>query len=69
MNVAAFRYGRRAAVDPAAIESLMKEQPELQNDSLRLSQSFDETVERRVAFLTAYQSARYARRYARWSRR
>ena len=33
------------------------------NDSLKLSQSFDETVERRVAFLTAYQSARYARRY------
>ena len=34
-----------------------------ENDSLRLSQSFDETVERRVAFLTAYQNARYARRY------
>ncbi len=64
MNVTAFRYGRRAAADPAAIQSLMKEQPELQNDSLRLSQSFDETVERRVAFLTAYQSARYARRYS-----
>jgi hypothetical protein len=26
----------------------------------------DETVERRVAFLTAYQSARYARRYRSW---
>ena len=64
MNVTAFRYGRRAAADPAAIQSLMKEQPELQNDLLRLSQSFDETVERRVAFLTAYQSARYARRYS-----
>jgi len=66
MNIAAFRYGRRAAVDPAKLEALVKPQPELQNDSLRLSQSFDETVERRVAFLTAYQSARYARRYRRW---
>jgi indolepyruvate ferredoxin oxidoreductase len=63
MNIAAFRYGRRAAVDPAALETLVKPAPELQNDSLKLSQSFEETVERRVAFLIAYQSARYARRY------
>ena len=66
MNIAAFRYGRRAAVDPGKLESLVKPQPELENDSLKLSQSFDETVERRVAFLTAYQSARYARRYRKW---
>ncbi len=66
MNIAAFRYGRRAAVDPAAVEALVKPAPELANDSLKLSQSFDETVERRVAFLTAYQSARYARRYRSW---
>jgi indolepyruvate ferredoxin oxidoreductase len=66
MNIAAFRYGRRAAVDPAAVEALVKPAPELVNDSLKLSQSFAETVERRVAFLTAYQSARYARRYAGW---
>jgi indolepyruvate ferredoxin oxidoreductase len=63
MNLAAFRYGRRAAVDPAAVESLIAPRPAEENDSLKLSQSFDETVERRVAFLTAYQSARYARRY------
>jgi indolepyruvate ferredoxin oxidoreductase len=66
MNVAAFRYGRRAAVDPAALEALVKPAPELVNDSLKLSQSFAETVDRRVAFLTAYQSARYARRYLDW---
>ncbi len=66
MNLAAFRYGRRAAVDPAAVEALVKPQPQLENDSLKLSQSFDETVERRVAFLTAYQNARYARRYRKW---
>ena len=63
MNVAAFRYGRRAAVDPAKLEALVKPAPELANDSLKLSQSFGETVDRRVAFLTAYQNARYARRY------
>jgi indolepyruvate ferredoxin oxidoreductase len=63
MNLAAFRYGRRAAVDRAAVESLVEPKPQLENDSLKLSQSFSETVERRVAFLTAYQSARYARRY------
>ncbi len=66
MNITAFRYGRRAAVDPAKLEALIKPQPELQNDALRLSQSFNETVARRVEFLTAYQSARYARRYGKW---
>ena len=66
MNIAAFRYGRRAAVDPAKLEALVKPAPELANDSLKLSQSFGETVERRVAFLTAYQNARYARRYRNW---
>ena len=63
MNIAAFRYGRRAAVDPAALEALIAPRPQAENDSLRLSQSFAETVERRVAFLTAYQNKRYARRY------
>ncbi|MDO8876218.1 MAG: indolepyruvate ferredoxin oxidoreductase family protein [Pseudolabrys sp.] len=63
MNTSAFRYGRRAAIDPAAVESLIAPRPAEENDSLRLSQSFGETVERRVAFLTAYQNARYARRY------
>jgi indolepyruvate ferredoxin oxidoreductase len=63
MNIAAFRYGRRIAVDPKSVEALIKQQPELQNDALKLSQTFDETVERRVEFLTAYQNARYAKRY------
>ncbi len=64
MNIAAFRYGRRAAVDRAAVEALVAPKPQEENDSLKLSQSFAETVDRRVAFLTAYQSKRYARRYA-----
>ena len=62
MNLAAFRYGRRAAVDLAAVQSLVAPK-QVENDSLKLSQSFAETVERREAFLTAYQSRRYARRY------
>ena len=33
-------------------------------DDLRLSRSLDELVARRVAFLTDYQNAKYARRYA-----
>ena len=66
MNIAAFRYGRRAAIDPAALEALVAPRPHEANDSLRLSQSFGETVERRVEFLTGYQSKRYARRYRAW---
>ena len=66
MNIAAFRYGRRAAIDPAALEALVAPRPQEANDSLRLSQSFGDTVERRVEFLTAYQSKRYARRYRAW---
>ena len=66
MNIASFRYGRRAAVDPKALDALVEPRPQEQNDSLRLSQSFAETVDRRAAFLTAYQDASYARRYRNW---
>ena len=63
VNTAAFRFGRRAAVDPAGIEALATPAPEVADRNRTLSQSFDETVERRVEFLTAYQNARYAARY------
>ncbi|HXD45351.1 MAG TPA: indolepyruvate ferredoxin oxidoreductase family protein [Pseudolabrys sp.] len=63
MNIAAFRYGRRAAVDPGAVQALVAPAPQEQNDSLKLSESLEETVARREAFLAAYQSRRYARRY------
>ena len=66
MNIAAFRYGRRAAVDPKALEALIEPKQGEDNDSLKLSQSFDETVARRIEFLTAYQNTRYARRYHDW---
>src|SRR5215813_13896928 len=66
MNIAAFRYGRRAAVDSKALEALIEPRPQEENDSLKLSQSFAETVNRRAEFLTAYQNAGYARRYRNW---
>jgi indolepyruvate ferredoxin oxidoreductase len=62
MNVAAFRWGRRAAADLKAVEAKAP-RPETIDPARKLSQSFDEVVERRVAFLTDYQDAAYAGRY------
>ena len=62
MNQAAFRWGRRAAIDLAAVEALTPA-PETEDRARRLSQSFDEMVARRVEYLTAYQSGAYAARY------
>ena len=61
VNIAAFQFGRRAAVDPAGVEALAK--PPVEDENRKLSQSFDEMVERRVEFLTTYQNAGYAARY------
>jgi indolepyruvate ferredoxin oxidoreductase len=66
MNLAAFRWGRRAAADPATVEALIKPAPEAASDARHLSRSFEEMVERRVAFLTDYQDAAYAARYRTW---
>ena len=63
MNRAAFHWGRRAVVDPAALESLAKPATAVANDARHLSESFEETIERRVKFLTAYQNAAYAAHY------
>jgi indolepyruvate ferredoxin oxidoreductase len=63
MNRAAFHWGRRAVVDRAAVEKLVKPATAIASDARRLSESFEETVERRVKFLTAYQNAAYAARY------
>jgi indolepyruvate ferredoxin oxidoreductase len=64
MNIAAFRWGRRAALDLDAVEKLVA--PTAPDPALKLSQSFDEMVARRVAFLTDYQNASYAARYRAW---
>jgi len=63
MNQAAFRWGRRAAIDMAGVESLIPS-AEAQDENRHLSQTLEEIIERRVAFLTAYQNAAYAKRYA-----
>ncbi|MSP45243.1 MAG: indolepyruvate ferredoxin oxidoreductase family protein [Xanthobacteraceae bacterium] len=63
MNLAAFHWGRRAALDRDAVETLAQPKSEDRDENRALSQSFEETVERRVAFLTDYQNAAYAARY------
>jgi indolepyruvate ferredoxin oxidoreductase len=63
MNKAAFHWGRRAAVDRAAVEALAKPAAATPSDAQHLSESFEETVARRVKFLTDYQDAAYAARY------
>src|SRR5882762_5774025 len=63
MNIAAFRWGRRAALDLDAVEKLAAP---MASPATTLSGSFDEMVERRVAFLTDYQNAAYAVRYRAW---
>ena len=62
MNIAAFRWGRRAAADPEAVARVVAPL-RAPAGARRLSESFDEVVKRRVEFLTAYQNATYAKRY------
>jgi indolepyruvate ferredoxin oxidoreductase len=65
MNHAAFRWGRRAAVDLAAVEALAKPAPDARDPARVLSTSLDDIIARRVEFLAAYQDAAYAARYRR----
>ncbi|MFO1318234.1 MAG: indolepyruvate ferredoxin oxidoreductase family protein [Burkholderiales bacterium] len=62
MNQAAFVWGRRAAVDIAAVEKLIAPKAEVQPDA-NASETLDERVARRAAFLADYQDAAYAGRY------
>src|SRR5258706_9548 len=62
MNQAAFQWGRRAAVDVAAIERLIAPKPDVA-PTTEISRTLEETVARRVAFLTGYQDAAYAQKY------
>ncbi len=61
-NKKSFLWGRRAAVDAAAVEKLATP-AEVVPIAQAFSRSLDEVIERRVALLTAYQDAAYARRY------
>jgi indolepyruvate ferredoxin oxidoreductase len=62
MNQAAFLWGRRMAVDPATVERMIA--PKDAVAPARVSESLDEMIQRRVEFLTAYQNAAYAQKYA-----
>jgi indolepyruvate ferredoxin oxidoreductase len=65
MNKSAFHWGRHMAADPISVQNIAKPKAALASDARHLSESFAETVERRVKFLTAYQNAAYAERYRR----
>ncbi len=80
MNQTAFAWGRLMAVDAQAVlDAAGIASPQLANlvplpqlaseefaplDDSKLSRSLDETIARRTAFLTDYQNAAYAQRYA-----
>ena len=64
MNLSAFEWGRRAAHDPASVEALTGEDAQMTHpEAVAISTTLDEVIDRRVAFLTAYQSKRHAQRY------
>jgi indolepyruvate ferredoxin oxidoreductase len=61
-NKQSFNWGRLAAVDPRRVSDAAIP-ADARPESQRLSQSLEEMVERRRAFLTDYQDAAYASRY------
>jgi indolepyruvate ferredoxin oxidoreductase len=61
MNKSAFAWGRKAAVHWDSVTALAA--PESVPAHHRPAQSLDETIERRVRFLTDYQNAAYAATY------
>lgn len=62
MNLSAFDWGRRAAAEPELIARVMREL-KAPNDELKLSETLDEVIGRRVQFLSDYQNRRYGERY------
>ena len=65
-NVRAFEWGRRAAHDLRAVEALVEPADDTATKGWhKLSDSLEEAVERRVAFLSDYHDAAYAARYRR----
>jgi len=62
MNKEAFLWGRRAALSPSSAErALVAAKP--MRESLQISSSLDELIERKVMFLSEYQNAAYGKRY------
>ena len=72
MNMQAFRWGRRAALNAAAVKDAAAPAAAAQRNAeadkpshRQLSETLDEVIRRRVAYLTDYQDAAYAARYER----
>ncbi len=61
MNLAAFRLGRQAAHDLATVNA--KASPPAAIGDAIPATAIDQVIKRRVAYLTAYQDAAYAKRY------
>jgi indolepyruvate ferredoxin oxidoreductase len=61
-NKNAFLWGRRAAVDPTRVERSATPATVVPI-SFAPSRTLDETINRRIQFLTAYQDAKYANQY------
>jgi indolepyruvate ferredoxin oxidoreductase len=66
MNMAAFAWGRRAALQPPGVAQQTIPQRVI---SLHKPQSLDALLQTRAAFLTGYQNAAYAQRYLRFVER
>jgi indolepyruvate ferredoxin oxidoreductase len=64
-NRRAFRWGRRAAIDRGLVASRATPAAAVP-PTHRLSETLDEVIARRAAFLTRYQNAAYAERYTGW---
>lgn len=62
MNKAAFAWGRRAAVEPETVIDIVDRR--LGRHASDLAATLDDLIGRRVDFLTGYQNADYASRYA-----
>jgi indolepyruvate ferredoxin oxidoreductase len=67
-NRRAFRWGRRAAVDRELVAARATP-ASVMPDSHHRSETLDEAIVRRITFLTRYQNAAYAQRYADWVER
>jgi indolepyruvate ferredoxin oxidoreductase len=62
MNKQSFSWGRRAAHDLKAVTEIAEPKAELPASQV-ISENLDQTIIRRVKYLTAYQDAAYAKRY------
>lgn len=60
MNIEAFRWGRRAAHDPDAV---LKRIGAASADAKQVPETVAELIDKRAAFLSVYQNARYGERY------